>query len=149
MVVVDMARLSALAGGQGSLLELDLRVQPGVPTGSYRLDLEWASLNDGWLTLNPAPRPGADPTDGSLEVRSAFVAAGRGARASIVDAPVAATNGAEPAAATQVIDWTTGMGLGEDTRKSVARPWAVDFVAGAGAGCIQPDEGGASAPSRT
>jgi hypothetical protein len=77
LLVVDMARLSALEGGRGSLLELNLRVRPGVAPGSYRLDLEWASLNDGRLTLSPAPKPGADATDGSSQVRPAFLAAGR------------------------------------------------------------------------
>ena len=70
IVVVDMARLSALEGGQGSLLLLGLRVRTGIPAGAYRLDLQWVSLNDGRLTLSPAPKIGADPTDGSIRVSS-------------------------------------------------------------------------------
>ena len=66
---VDMARLSALQSGQGNLLELDFHVRDGVAAGSYRLDLQWASLNDGRLTLNPAPKAGIDLTDGSIQVQ--------------------------------------------------------------------------------
>src|SRR6185436_7090806 len=41
MLRVDMARLSALQGGQGHLLELDFHIHDEVAAGSYRLDLEW------------------------------------------------------------------------------------------------------------
>ena len=56
-----------LAGGSGSLAELVFRVLPGAPA-TLALDLQSASLNTGWLTLNPAPQPGADATDGVVEV---------------------------------------------------------------------------------
>jgi hypothetical protein len=40
-------------------------------TGALALDLVSARLNDTWLTLNPAPLPGADPTDGRINVLQA------------------------------------------------------------------------------
>ena len=98
---VDMARLNALVGGQGSLLDLDLRVRAGVAPGSYRLDLQWTSLNDGRLTLTTVPTPGPDATDGSLRVLPAFLAAPRVPARS--DAPAVVTTD-EPVAPR--VDWT-------------------------------------------
>jgi hypothetical protein len=73
VVKVDLAQRQALAAGSGgSVIELDLRVRAGVAAGSYRLDLQWASLNEGRLTLTPAPQVGADATDGSVEVGGAI-----------------------------------------------------------------------------
>ena len=136
LLVVDMARLSALEGGQGSLLELDLRVYPGVAPGSYRLDLEWASLNDGRLTLSPAPKPGADATDGSLQVRAALFAAVRTTGALLAGGPDVKTIAA-PSGAAPVIDWSAGVRnpAGVELRAKqgdASRPWAVDFVASLG-----------------
>ena len=147
LLVVDMARMSALAGGQGSLLELDLRVRPGIAAGSYRLDLQWAGLNDGRLTLSPAPRPGADPTDGSLAVGRTFnagspavpVSFAAGRAASAADPGPVATPLAAPAEAAPVIDWSAGMRTSAASKLAAGagegrRPWAVDFVAGLGQG---------------
>jgi hypothetical protein len=64
-VVVDASRLSPLAGGQGSLLELDLR-WIGRSFGESAIDLEDAVLNDRRLTLGAPPRPGNDPSDGRV-----------------------------------------------------------------------------------
>ncbi|MCP5368369.1 MAG: tandem-95 repeat protein, partial [Hyphomicrobiales bacterium] len=66
-VEIDMARLWALDGGFGELAELQFRILPGA-VGPLLLDLHWASLNSGRLTLNPAPVPGLDPTDGRITV---------------------------------------------------------------------------------
>ena len=66
-VVVDLSSLQPLSDGQGSLLELDFKVLATAPT-AIAVDLQAACLNDGWLTLTPAPQPGADPTDGLITV---------------------------------------------------------------------------------
>jgi Ca2+-binding RTX toxin-like protein len=101
---VDMARLNALAGGRGSLLDLDLRVRSGVAPGSYRLDLQWTSLNDGRLTLTTVPTPGPDATDGSLHVFPAFLAAPTAPARSEVDSVVATDQPLSPP--TPRVDWS-------------------------------------------
>ncbi|MBK8017635.1 MAG: right-handed parallel beta-helix repeat-containing protein [Betaproteobacteria bacterium] len=68
LLVLDAAAIQALSGGTGTLMEVDFRVKPGTAPGSYAVDLEWASLNEDGLTLNPAPQAGADPTDTSIVV---------------------------------------------------------------------------------
>jgi hypothetical protein len=65
---VDMSRMSALSDGSGSLLDVDLRVNPTAASGRHAIDLEWASLNEDALTLNPAPKAGQDPTDATVQV---------------------------------------------------------------------------------
>jgi hypothetical protein len=66
-LTVDMSRLEKLAGGSGTLLELDFRVGANA-SGTLNLDLQWVQLNQTRLTLNPAPQAGADPTDGAIRV---------------------------------------------------------------------------------
>jgi hypothetical protein len=63
-----MARMAPLAGGKGSLLEIDFRIRAQASAGSTAVDLQFASLNDTRLTLNPAPMPGKDPTDGVVTI---------------------------------------------------------------------------------
>jgi hypothetical protein len=50
-------------------VDIDLRIGPRAPAGVQLIDLQWTMLNDGGLTLNPAPRSGADRTDGSVIVQ--------------------------------------------------------------------------------
>ncbi len=66
-LTVDMSRLEKLAGGSGTLLELDYRVA-AYAQGTFELDLQWVQLNQTRLTLNPAPQVGADSTDGAVRV---------------------------------------------------------------------------------
>jgi hypothetical protein len=98
-----MARLSALESGQGSLLELDFHVRDGVAAGSYRLDLQWASLNDGRLTLNPAPKAGIDVTDGSIQVQQRLTAPTAPREFLLAANAMQATT---PSVARPVIDWS-------------------------------------------
>ena len=63
---LDMVVMTAKASSGGSLAEVDLRVKPDAQPGPQPIDLQWAQLNDGWLTLNPAPQVGLDPTDSSV-----------------------------------------------------------------------------------
>jgi hypothetical protein len=72
-VVVDASRMDPLTGGTGSLFDVDFLVKPGTAAGRYAVDLEWASLNEDGLTLNPAPKVGLDPTDTSVQVIAAPV----------------------------------------------------------------------------
>ena len=67
MLRIDMSSLLALAGGAGSLLELDFRVAEAAP-GVIPLDLQWVQLNETHLTLHPDPVPGSDPTDGVIRL---------------------------------------------------------------------------------
>jgi hypothetical protein len=69
LIVVDIASIEPLDGGAGHLIEIDFRVNPNAPAGMQLIDLQWVELNEGGLTLNPAPRAGMDPTDGTLHIR--------------------------------------------------------------------------------
>jgi hypothetical protein len=62
-----MSRLYALDCAYGSLLQLQFRVAAGA-SGTLRIDLVEATLNETHLTLNPAPQAGVDPTDGAIRV---------------------------------------------------------------------------------
>ena len=77
LLTVDMSRLEALADGTGTVLDIDLRVREDAPLGVSPIDLQYALLNDGHLTLGVVPQPGADETDGRISVagRVAAVAA--------------------------------------------------------------------------
>jgi hypothetical protein len=81
-ITVDMTRLAALAGGAGTLLDIDLRVRADALPGVSPIDLQYARLNDGHLTLGVVPQPGADETDGRITV------AGRAAAVAAAAAPV-------------------------------------------------------------
>jgi hypothetical protein len=63
-----MSRLDALQDGSGTLLDLDLRVKADALPGVSPIDLQYASLNDGRLTLNVVPQLGADETDGRITI---------------------------------------------------------------------------------
>ena len=71
LLQLDMARINPVAGGSGSLAEIDLRARDRAGPGSYTLDLELASLNAGGLVLHPAVQPGDDPSDGRVLVEAA------------------------------------------------------------------------------
>jgi hypothetical protein len=62
-VVVDMSRLNAITDGSGTLLELVLQVRADAQPGRSLIDLQFASLNDGHLTLSTQPQSGADASD--------------------------------------------------------------------------------------
>ncbi len=66
-LAIEMSRLHALDCAFGSLLQLQFRVAAGA-SGTLRIDLVEATLNETRLTLNPAPQLGADPTDGAIRV---------------------------------------------------------------------------------
>jgi len=67
-ITVDMSRLDALQEGSGTLLDIDLRVRADALPGVSAVDLQYASLNDGRLTLNVVPQLGADATDGRITI---------------------------------------------------------------------------------
>jgi hypothetical protein len=75
VLIVDMAGMNALSGGAGSLVDVDFRVKDDAQPGMRLLDLQWARLNDGGLTLHPAPLTGADPTDAMVHVQAHAIAA--------------------------------------------------------------------------
>jgi VCBS repeat-containing protein len=68
-LAIEMSRLYALDCAYGSLLQLQFRVAAGA-SGTLRVDLVEATLNETRLTLNPAPQLGADPTDGTIRVNA-------------------------------------------------------------------------------
>ncbi len=113
-LTLDMSRINALGGGAGSLLELEFKVS-ATATGTLPIDLQWVALNDTRLTLNPAPRPGADPTDGAVVVRPATGAAstaGTGQSSGTVS----------PATANWIEDWLSGASA---QQKKPAGNWRV------------------------
>jgi hypothetical protein len=136
---VDMARLSALQGGQGNLLELDFRIHDEVAAGSYRLDLQWVSLNDGRLTLNPAPKAGVDATDGSIQVQaqtSAPIARNELSAPSEMLLAATVLNAAPPvvapSSAPPVIDWNADARKSDNATLRVSavepqRKWSLDL----------------------
>lgn len=67
-VSIDMSRLNALLGGSGALVELEFRVSANAKA-DLAIDLQFAALNETWLTLGTVPRVGADPTDGVIKVK--------------------------------------------------------------------------------
>ena len=69
-LTIDATRATPLADGAGDLFGLQFALAPGA-TGNLAIDLSSARLNDTWLTLNPRPRPGADPSDGLITVLAA------------------------------------------------------------------------------
>ena len=88
-IVIDMARMQAMAGGAGTLVELEFRVKAGA-TGSLAIDLLSTALNETRLTLNAESVAGIDPTDGMVTVP---------APAALAVAPVAPVDSPAPAAA--------------------------------------------------
>jgi len=66
-LVIDLSSKLPLASGSGDLLQLKFAVAASA-SGTVALDLASVRLNDTWLTLNPAPLPGKDPTDGAILV---------------------------------------------------------------------------------
>lgn len=67
-VSIDMSRLNALLGGSGALLELEFKVSANAKA-DLAIDLQFAALNETWLTLGTVPQVGADPTDGVIKVK--------------------------------------------------------------------------------
>jgi|GEM_PF-1710728 len=64
-IAIDMARMSAMSGGAGTLVELEFRVADDAQ-GSLAIDLQATALNETRLTLNAESQPGLDPTDGRI-----------------------------------------------------------------------------------
>jgi subtilase family serine protease len=67
-VSIDMSRLNALLDGSGALLELEFKVSANAKA-DLAIDLQYAALNETWLTLGSVPQVGADPTDGVIKVK--------------------------------------------------------------------------------
>jgi hypothetical protein len=65
-VYVDMSG-PRLAGGAGSLIELEVRVRESA-TGPISIDFQAAALNEGHLTIGVLPQTGTDPTDGCITI---------------------------------------------------------------------------------
>jgi hypothetical protein len=135
---IDMASLHSLSGGSGSLLELDVRIKSGAQPGISLIDLQWAALSDGRLTLNPEPKPGPDPTDARLLIAASHT--GAGAPAWVDQLPLPAFEVARPltskavAAPEPVIAWTkqANLTLQDAGPVSMNRGWLKDFVNGGG-----------------
>jgi len=68
LLTLDMSRMHAMSGGQGTLAVIIFQVDAQATTGRYAIDMQWASLNEDALTLNPAPQPGVDRTDTIISV---------------------------------------------------------------------------------
>ncbi len=64
---IDASALKPLADGNGVLFELNFAVAASA-RGSAALDFVSVRLNDTWLTVDPLPVAGADPTDGLIEI---------------------------------------------------------------------------------
>jgi hypothetical protein len=167
LLVIEVAAVIPLSAGSGSLVEVDLRAKSG-SGGQTLLDLEWASLNDGGLTLNPAPQAGADSTDSMLSIAAAPLVAPTVISASMADlsvgtrkasgsayAPILAAQAlapnARPATLSQgpapVIDWGAKAKLDSAPRPADAAgmgagksDWAKAFVNDLGKDASDPNK---------
>jgi hypothetical protein len=61
-----------LAGGAGSLIELEVRVKD-TAIGPLAIDFQSAALNEGHLTIGVLPTAGSDPTDGRITIASSEI----------------------------------------------------------------------------
>jgi hypothetical protein len=144
LLYVDMASVTKLAGGTGSVLDLDFRIRADAAPGPTPIDLQWVSLNEGELTLSPAPVPGPDATDGRVLIEPAAYAAPPLATAQPATQPasvLAALTAPQPARVARVeandtprpvIDWSANArpmfaGLAKDGGPRLAT-WRDDFV---------------------
>jgi len=64
---IDATSLKPLTDGSGVLFGLNFAVAAHAQ-GAVALDFVSVRLNDTWLTVNPLPVPGSDPTDGLIEI---------------------------------------------------------------------------------
>ncbi len=70
-VVIFISSSSALTSTSGSLVQLGFTVASGATVGSTAaLNLTGVRLNEGALTVSPAPAAGADSTDGLITIGS-------------------------------------------------------------------------------
>ncbi|MBN8225147.1 MAG: cadherin-like domain-containing protein [Xanthomonadales bacterium] len=149
-ITVDMTRLAALAGGAGTLLDIDLRVRADALPGVSPIDLQYARLNDGHLTLGVVPQPGADETDGRITVAAQAetghpevtaaplsAAAPRAERVIGADAWSAAPAIGGPASVAPVIDLAASFSLPAAISEAMAidsgrKPWLKDYLGNVG-----------------
>jgi hypothetical protein len=141
---IGVAGINTLDSGAGGIVEVDFHVKPGAAPGMQLIDLQWAELNEGGLTLNPAPAIGKDATDSVVTIAAAALprlAPAASWRSPVAPAAVPGAN-LQPGGqvqATPVIRWGTsaqpvpavtgvGSGLLEQTRSG----WTKDFVTGLG-----------------
>ena len=66
---IDMARYEPMPGGVGDLLVVEFRVKD-TASGTVRLDLAEAKLNQGKLALNIQPQPGVDMNDADVRIQA-------------------------------------------------------------------------------
>jgi PKD repeat protein len=139
-ITIDMARMSAMAGGAGTLVELEFRVADDAQ-GILAIDLQATALNETRLTLNAESQPGPDPTDGRIVLPVAqapvVVVSTTDALVAQALAPVAAPATALPSfgiasAVVQPLPQINfsqpASAFGADTRSSAG--WVSDWVAG-------------------
>jgi hypothetical protein len=128
--------MSALFGGSGSIVDVDFRVNQAAATGRYAIDMEWASLNEGGLTLNPEPKAGLDATDTTVQVARSLIgsASVRLPTGVLPDTSAKAALPIQAAApvAPPSIDWTVKavpLARGnEGARNASEKSWVDDFV---------------------
>jgi hypothetical protein len=129
VLVMDMTRLTSLTGGTGSLLELQFRAKATSEARDVLLDLQWASLNEGRLTLNPAPRAGADPTDGLLRILPRALVVPHVSPLEGLEMPRAVE--AQPSAQAPVIDFSLRYGTAKPSSQGEGQGtggWKAEFV---------------------
>jgi len=150
VVDVDMSRRSQMDGGAGDLLLLSFKAV-GSAGGTVALDLADAWLNEGRLTLNVQPQPGADASDSYLAVAAPAPAGATGAWDTTKTLPPT-DKAARQQQALPRIDlagrledlWPEGVAgqNGADWNKAAAKPkprqaWQNKFAAGTGSAAGQ------------
>ncbi|MEO8495774.1 MAG: cohesin domain-containing protein, partial [Planctomycetota bacterium] len=68
-IVVSIFGANALPATSGSLVDFRFTIQAGATVGSSAIiDLTQVRINEGAITLDTAPQPGSDATDGRITV---------------------------------------------------------------------------------
>ena len=63
---IDMAKLTPLAAGAGTLLNLEFRIRDGARRGTTSIDLQYLALDDTHVAQKVVSVSGEDPTDGTV-----------------------------------------------------------------------------------
>jgi hypothetical protein len=124
-LVIDASRETPLAQGSGALFDLKFAVEP-TAHGDVALDFVSVRLNDTWLTVNPLPVAGADPTDGVIHVLAAPLAQARAAANATGNRKIptlAAVTQPAPAPAVALKQVATSFDLGQPGNNAWLNNW--------------------------
>jgi len=130
LIVIDTTRLTSLTDGTGTLLDLQFRAKASAHPSDVLLDLQWVELNEGRLTLNPAPQVGTDPTDGLLRILPRAVEV-QLPRPTVIGAQTPRAFPSQPMTEAPTIDFSqryAAAALGTPREQRESSGWKTEFV---------------------